>query len=116
MILAKPQTNMNLSGVSVRMLLERYEVDPAEMIVLVDDVDLPWGNSADSRTRLRRNAQRAEVDHQLDRHAGIYSHPVGRGAGKNMGRPSRLCAPSHEPSGARDRRARWWPMRWKQSK
>jgi PTH1 family peptidyl-tRNA hydrolase len=43
-ILAKPQTFMNLSGVSVRMLLDRYELDPAQMIVLVDDVDLPWGN------------------------------------------------------------------------
>ena len=42
-ILAKPQTYMNLSGVSVRMLLEKYEADPADMIVLVDDVDLPWG-------------------------------------------------------------------------
>jgi PTH1 family peptidyl-tRNA hydrolase len=43
-ILAKPQTYMNLSGVSVRALLEKYEAAPAEMIVLVDDVDLPWGN------------------------------------------------------------------------
>jgi peptidyl-tRNA hydrolase, PTH1 family len=42
-VLAKPQTMMNLSGVAVRMLLERYECDPAGMIVLVDDVDLPWG-------------------------------------------------------------------------
>jgi PTH1 family peptidyl-tRNA hydrolase len=43
-ILAKPQTYMNLSGVSIRMLLEKYELDPAQMIVLVDDVDLPWGH------------------------------------------------------------------------
>jgi peptidyl-tRNA hydrolase, PTH1 family len=42
-ILAKPQTMMNLSGVAVRMLLEKYERDPAEMIVLTDEVDLPWG-------------------------------------------------------------------------
>ena len=42
-ILAKPQTMMNLSGVAVRTLLEKYECDPAEMIVLTDDVDLPWG-------------------------------------------------------------------------
>jgi PTH1 family peptidyl-tRNA hydrolase len=42
-ILAKPQTMMNLSGVAVRMLLEKYECDPAEMIVLIDEVDLPWG-------------------------------------------------------------------------
>jgi len=43
-ILAKPQTFMNLSGVSVRMLLDKYELDPAQMIVLVDEVDLPWGH------------------------------------------------------------------------
>ena len=42
-ILAKPQTMMNLSGVAVRMLLEKYECDAAEMIVLTDEVDLPWG-------------------------------------------------------------------------
>jgi PTH1 family peptidyl-tRNA hydrolase len=42
-ILAKPQTMMNLSGVAVRMLLEKYKCDPAEMIVLTDEVDLPWG-------------------------------------------------------------------------
>ncbi len=42
-ILAKPQTMMNASGAAVRMLLERYECDPAEMILLSDDVALPWG-------------------------------------------------------------------------
>ena len=42
-VLAKPQTMMNLSGVAVRMLVERYEADPAEMIVLLDEIDLPWG-------------------------------------------------------------------------
>jgi len=42
-VLAKPQTMMNLSGVAARMLLERFESSPAEMIVLLDDVDLPWG-------------------------------------------------------------------------
>ncbi len=42
-VLAKPQTMMNLSGVSVRMLLERYEGGPADLIVLIDETDLPWG-------------------------------------------------------------------------
>lgn len=42
-VLAKPQTMMNLSGVAVRMLLEKYECDPAEMILLVDEAQLPWG-------------------------------------------------------------------------
>jgi len=42
-VLAKPQTMMNLSGAAVRGLLEKYECDPAALILLVDDVDLPWG-------------------------------------------------------------------------
>lgn len=42
-VLAKPQTMMNLSGVAVRALLERYEATPADMILLYDDVALPWG-------------------------------------------------------------------------
>jgi peptidyl-tRNA hydrolase, PTH1 family len=42
-VLAKPQTMMNLSGVAVRMLLERYECKAAEMIVLSDEAALPWG-------------------------------------------------------------------------
>ncbi len=42
-IVAKPQTMMNLSGVAVRMLAERYECEPADLIVLIDEVDLPWG-------------------------------------------------------------------------
>jgi peptidyl-tRNA hydrolase, PTH1 family len=42
-ILVKPQTFMNLSGGSVRPLLEKYEADAAETIVLSDDVALPEG-------------------------------------------------------------------------
>jgi PTH1 family peptidyl-tRNA hydrolase len=42
-IVAKPQTMMNLSGAAVRMLAERYECAPADVIVLIDEVDLPWG-------------------------------------------------------------------------
>jgi peptidyl-tRNA hydrolase, PTH1 family len=41
--LAKPQTMMNLSGASVRMLLERYQGTAADLIVLIDETDLPWG-------------------------------------------------------------------------
>jgi PTH1 family peptidyl-tRNA hydrolase len=42
-LLAKPQTNMNASGRAVGELLERYGCDPVEMIVLSDEVALPWG-------------------------------------------------------------------------
>jgi PTH1 family peptidyl-tRNA hydrolase len=41
--LAKPQTFMNLSGGAVRMLLERYECGPEDLIVLSDEAMLPWG-------------------------------------------------------------------------
>ena len=43
MILAKPQTYMNLSGNSLRRLMARYEVEPAELLVMFDERDLPWG-------------------------------------------------------------------------
>ncbi len=41
-LLAKPQTYMNLSGVSVRELLEKYELTPDDLLVLWDEVQLPW--------------------------------------------------------------------------
>lgn len=44
-ILAKPQTYMNLSGESVVELLNYYKLDPAdEMIVIYDDISLLPGN------------------------------------------------------------------------
>jgi PTH1 family peptidyl-tRNA hydrolase len=42
-LLAKPQTYMNLSGISVRELLEKYELGPAELLVMWDEVQLPFG-------------------------------------------------------------------------
>ena len=41
-VLAKPQTYMNLSGPSVKGLLERYELSPAQLIVVYDELDFPW--------------------------------------------------------------------------
>ncbi len=43
-LLAKPQTYMNLSGMAVKRLLEMHEVNVQDLIVLVDDVDLPLGS------------------------------------------------------------------------
>ena len=42
-VLAKPQTMMNLSGLAVRDLLQRLECAPEDLVVLYDDVALPWG-------------------------------------------------------------------------
>ncbi len=40
-ILAKPQTFMNLSGVAVRALCKKYKVDPSHLIVVHDELDIP---------------------------------------------------------------------------
>ena len=42
-VLAKPQTYMNLSGISVRELLAKYELGPGDLLVLWDEVQLPFG-------------------------------------------------------------------------
>jgi peptidyl-tRNA hydrolase, PTH1 family len=43
LVLAKPQTFMNVSGGSVKRLTEDYEVEPGNLIVIHDDIDLPAG-------------------------------------------------------------------------
>lgn len=41
-LLAKPQTYMNLSGPSVRALLAKHEIAPERLIVICDELNLPW--------------------------------------------------------------------------
>lgn len=40
-ILAEPQTYMNLSGVAVKQLLSKYKCEPNDLIVVYDDIDIP---------------------------------------------------------------------------
>ncbi len=42
-LLAMPQTYMNLSGNAVRKLLAYFKVDISNLIVIHDDLDLPFG-------------------------------------------------------------------------
>ena len=43
-LLAKPETFMNLSGMSVRELVHKFEVEPSrDLIVIHDELDLPLG-------------------------------------------------------------------------
>lgn len=52
-MLAKPQTMMNLSGLAVSELVRRTECQPSDVIVLCDDFALPWGMI---RVRVRGSA------------------------------------------------------------
>jgi peptidyl-tRNA hydrolase, PTH1 family len=43
-ILAKPQTFMNNSGLAVSLLLNYYKVEPSDLWVVYDELDLPVGS------------------------------------------------------------------------
>ena len=42
-MLAKPQTYMNLSGASVKALIGKHGIDLERLVVVYDELDLPWG-------------------------------------------------------------------------
>ncbi len=42
-VIAKPQTYMNLSGRSVSLLVKKFNVSPNDLLVIHDDLDLPLG-------------------------------------------------------------------------
>lgn len=48
-VLAKPLTYMNLSGHAVRLLLEQFSGAPEALVLVLDDLNLPFG-----RVRVRR--------------------------------------------------------------
>ncbi|MBI1898108.1 MAG: aminoacyl-tRNA hydrolase [Acidobacteria bacterium] len=43
-LLAKPQTFMNLSGPPVKLLMAKHGIGPDRLIVVYDELDLPWGS------------------------------------------------------------------------
>jgi PTH1 family peptidyl-tRNA hydrolase len=56
-LLAKPETYMNLSGLSVRELVAEYEVKPeTDLIVIQDELDFPLGT-------LRIHTRRSSAGH-----------------------------------------------------
>lgn len=43
-VLAKPLSFMNLSGGPVKNLLGKYGLEPSDLLVIYDDLDLPWSS------------------------------------------------------------------------
>jgi peptidyl-tRNA hydrolase, PTH1 family len=82
-VLAKPQTYMNLSGEAVRSLVRFYNVPLDRVLVCLDEIDLPLG-------RLRLRAEGGSAGHgglkSIIEHLGTNGFPrlrvgVGRPAG-----------------------------------
>ena len=91
--LLKPQTYMNLSGESVSALARFYQIEPARVLVVLDDMALPLG-----RLRIRErgshgghNGLRSIIDHlgtqDVPRlRVGIGSSEPGAAVGHVLGR------------------------------
>jgi PTH1 family peptidyl-tRNA hydrolase len=89
-ILQKPQTFMNVSGKAVASLSEYYKIEPKDIMVVHDEVDLPFG----------------EIKHQFDRgaagHNGVESVIKALGTQEfnrlrvGVGRPSVLSFDVHD--------------------
>lgn len=71
-LLAKPQTFMNLSGESLRALTDYYKVLPEELIVIYDDISLPPGQL---RIRLKGSAGGHNGIKNIIAHLGTQEFP-----------------------------------------
>lgn len=84
-LLVKPQTFMNLSGESLRSVLDYYKVLPEELIVIYDDISLPPGQL---RIRLKGSAGGHNGIKNIIAHLGTQEFPrIKVGVG---GKPPRM--------------------------
>jgi PTH1 family peptidyl-tRNA hydrolase len=88
-LLAKPQTYMNLSGISVRELLAKYELDVSDLLVMWDEVQLPLG------------VIRVHPDGSAGSHNGAKS-VIGALGTQEFSRLRLGCGPEHPVSSRRD--------------
>jgi len=87
-LLAKPQTFMNLSGSAVQPLLAFYKIAPSDLLVICDDLNLPLG-------RLRFRAGGSAGGHHgledIERRLGTQDYPRLR---IGLGLPAGFDAPA----------------------
>ncbi len=83
-ILAKPQTYMNLSGEAVRSLTDFYKVEPDRILIIADDLDIPLGT-----VRLRQsgsaggqNGIKSIIQHLGTQEVNRLRFGIGRPPGK----------------------------------
>ena len=86
-VLLKPTTYMNKSGQSVRAVLDWYKLEPAAVLVVYDDMDLPVGKL---RMRLSGGAGGHNGMKSIISHLGTKEFPrlrVGVGSADKSGDP-----------------------------
>ena len=71
-ILAKPQTYMNLSGESIREIADFYKIEPENIIILCDDINLSEGQL---RIRLKGSAGGHNGIKSIIAHLGTQEFP-----------------------------------------
>ena len=71
-ILAKPQTYMNLSGESIREIADFYKIEPENIIILSDDINLSEGQL---RIRLKGSAGGHNGLKNIISHLGTQEFP-----------------------------------------
>jgi peptidyl-tRNA hydrolase, PTH1 family len=88
-LLAKPQTYMNLSGISVRELLSKYDLGLADLLVMWDEAQLPLGT-------IKING-----DGSAGSHNGAKS-VIGAVGTQQFARLRLGCAPEHPPGSRKE--------------
>jgi PTH1 family peptidyl-tRNA hydrolase len=81
-VLAKPQTMMNLSGLAAKALRDKYAVPLERTLVIYDEIDLPFG-----RLRMRRDGSSAG-HHGIDSLISAYGTKAFARLRVGVGRPA----------------------------
>ncbi|MBS1854885.1 MAG: aminoacyl-tRNA hydrolase [Acidobacteria bacterium] len=87
-MLAKPQTFMNLSGTSLAPLMEKHGIEPGQVVVVYDELDLPWmavkikpKGSAAGHNGMKSVIQSLKTGEIVRMRLGIHpGHPLNSGA------------------------------------
>jgi PTH1 family peptidyl-tRNA hydrolase len=87
-MLAKPQTYMNLSGESLAPLMEKHQIPVGDLVVVYDELDLPWTalkikpkGSAAGHNGMKSVIQRLKTSEIVRVRLGIHpGHPIRNGA------------------------------------
>jgi PTH1 family peptidyl-tRNA hydrolase len=87
-MLAKPQTFMNLSGTSLAPLMEKHGIEIGRLVVVYDELDLPWRalrikpkGSAAGHNGMKSMIQSLKTDEIVRVRLGIHpGHPIRDGA------------------------------------